>query len=154
MHFQNWLAKIEGDSLDVCVCVYPMRRILYTLQFHPQLAKTILPTLNYKYRWWWDEKYICFISILALLLFKGVLWRGVGCTVGVVQWSTWPCSADRQNLQTATGQLKLEFWDLEFWKLWGSFFFAVVEHHLERFSTECQKSWNQLETNNPIAYIP
>ena len=105
--FQNWLAKIEGDSLDVCVCVYPMRRILYTLQFHPQLAKTILPTLNYKYRWWWDEKYICFISILALLLFKGVLWRGVGCTVGVVQWSTWPCSADRQNLQTATGQLKI-----------------------------------------------
>ena len=47
MHFQNWLAKIEGDSLDVCVCVYPMKRILYTLQFHPQLAKTILPTLNY-----------------------------------------------------------------------------------------------------------
>ena len=39
--------------------------------------------------------------------FQGVLWRGVGCTVGVVQWSAWPCSEDRQNLQTATGWLKI-----------------------------------------------
>ena len=38
--------------------------------------------------------------------------------------------------------VKIEIWDKELWKLWGSVF-AVVEHHVERFSTvNAKKSWN------------
>ena len=47
VHFQNRLSKIKGDSLGVCVCFCPMKRILYTLQFHPQLADYTFVSFQY-----------------------------------------------------------------------------------------------------------
>ena len=38
-----------------------------------------------------------------LLLITGILWRGTGCTTGVVWWSAGPCAEDRQDIPPAPG---------------------------------------------------